>query len=381
MTVTRAQLDTIARIYDVVLEPNQWSGVLGETAAHAGALMANLSVIDANNPECHTHATNIEWPPQATAFYRQTIAPSEAEHWLALRSFPTHSVISDTEFFADRSLYDGLPLVRWARGEFGVYHRAVSCLNLEQAWVDGIALQYSEERGPITAVEKANLKLLLPHLAKAVSISRPFRVLEARFRATCEVLDRYHVAVLIVRDRGEVIVQNEAATRILEEADGLELDPHGRLRAQDPEQHRPLLDTVRQCIETTEARAQTRGTEFTVPRSRGRSALLVEVSPLRDGKGELDRHLRAALVCLIDPDRPDKISSHGMQELFHLTNAEAEVCRLLTEGHSAELIREQRGVSPNTLKTQLKALFTKTRCQNRAQLIRLALKVNIPIDR
>jgi DNA-binding CsgD family transcriptional regulator len=69
-----------------------------------------------------------------------------------------------------------------------------------------------------------------------------------------------------------------------------------------------------------------------------------------------------------------------MEELYDLTSAEASILGLLVKGHTTSELSEIRNTSRETVRTQVKALLSKTRTKGRPDLVRLALTVNLPID-
>ncbi|MGB5763008.1 MAG: helix-turn-helix transcriptional regulator, partial [Sedimenticolaceae bacterium] len=107
---------------------------------------------------------------------------------------------------------------------------------------------------------------------------------------------------------------------------------------------------------------------------------LLEVVPITDAKKDIDRHFRGCILYLIDPAEPQHVSIEGMKEIYRLSDAEVAVCQLLIDGCSNPEMAEIRGVSPETIKSQLKSLMGKTGVDNRVHLVRLALSVNLPID-
>ena len=95
----------------------------------------------------------------------------------------------------------------------------------------------------------------------------------------------------------------------------------------------------------------------------------------------IDRHFRGAAVFITDPEKKDIISTKGMQALFEFTDAEAEVCALFAEGLSPNDIAESRNTNLSTVRGQIKTLYSKTGTSGHASLVRLALKVNLPVTR
>ncbi len=62
-----------------------------------------------------------------------------------------------------------------------------------------------------------------------------------------------------------------------------------------------------------------------------------------------------------------------VESLYALTPAEAELVRLLAEGCSLDQVAEQRGVTMNTVRSQLKQVFCKTDTSRQGELVHLVL--------
>jgi len=84
-------------------------------------------------------------------------------------------------------------------------------------------------------------------------------------------------------------------------------------------------------------------------------------------------------VFVIDPTQTQNISTEGMQTIFRLTGAESDICRMLAEGFRPSDIADSRNVSEGTVRSQIRSLFEKTKTNSQLDIVRLALKVNLPI--
>ena len=69
-----------------------------------------------------------------------------------------------------------------------------------------------------------------------------------------------------------------------------------------------------------------------------------------------------------------------LQGLYSLTQAEAELVGLLAQGLSLEEAARQRSVTMNTVRSQLKQVFSKTDTKRQGQLVRLVLSGVAPIQ-
>jgi DNA-binding CsgD family transcriptional regulator len=70
---------------------------------------------------------------------------------------------------------------------------------------------------------------------------------------------------------------------------------------------------------------------------------------------------------------PTKPSTSMLRQLHGLTYAEAEIMGRLTVGARLAEIAEQLGISVETVRTHLKAIFTKTGTSRQAELVRHAV--------
>lgn len=105
----------------------------------------------------------------------------------------------------------------------------------------------------------------------------------------------------------------------------------------------------------------------------------VEISPLRDGAGEIADGFFGVMVLIIDPNKPPLISLEPLKTLFKLTGAELNVAGLLLKGNALMNVSEIRGVAIDTVKTQAKAVYAKTGVLNRAQLVRKIVAIASPV--
>ena len=62
-----------------------------------------------------------------------------------------------------------------------------------------------------------------------------------------------------------------------------------------------------------------------------------------------------------------------LEELYELTRAEADLVRLVSEGRSLEEVARTRGVTINTVRSQLKQVFSKTDTSRQGELVHLVL--------
>lgn len=378
-TNVESLLGLVGNIYDTVLEPSRWVDILGELGETVGGKGAGIWLIDDHHHEANMQATS--WSimgSEAMAEYQQTCM--QYENFDPMLQTPARTVVSQVDFFPDEEAYRSHPPIRWIREHLGMYHTAGARLSEKNAWLDAVTVQFDITRGPITPAESRLLGVLIPHLARAIELHRPFSVLRRRYEAVLAALDRFQIAVFILTDQGRVAVKNKEALRILDSGKGLQEDVNGRLRATLSASNALLQKAITEAIATARATQSTDVSVVKIANREGTSALLAEISPFRDTGVELDRDFRGSLVFVIDPDHRRDISTKGMAELYRLTEAESEICRLVANGMNTPEMAETRGVAPETIRSQVKSVLQKTHSGSRLDLVRLALTINLPID-
>jgi DNA-binding CsgD family transcriptional regulator len=373
-------VQVISEIYDAAMRPSRWEQVLDRMGEVGGAGGLGLFVADPTTEEFALSAASSVFSPERMLEYVERYQKSDAPAYEALSRFPALRLISDDEALARARDASALPARVWLRETFGLRSRAASRLHDEGVWFDVLVTQFSADAAELTSERLRPLNHLLPHVAKTLELSRTFAVLRHRFHAVLAALDRFHVGVMVVSPSLAVVVKNREAERILALADGIALDARDRPRATAEAARGVLRVALEEAIATSSGQANGAALELTLPRRSGATGFLVEICPFVDGGGEFETAFRGAYVLVIDPDDTRHVRTEGMQVLYALTDAESAVCSLLAQGLSTTDMADARGVSPETLRTQVKSLLQKTRSRNRAELVRRALLVNLPID-
>lgn len=380
--VTPNDLETISRIYDVVLDPTHWTDVLDRLANASGAGGTNLVFSDHGFSEIKVEAVNSLFAQGAAdQEYNENYAQSEARALQNALTFPHQQLFTGEDACEGIIPFEELPTAMWLKEKYGLFSRNWSRLNNHAAWFDVIAFHFPLDRGCMSKAEKEHMGVFLPHIAKAVELTRPFIILKARFQAVLTTLDHFHIGVFILSERGNVLVKNAEADRILDLSDGLSQDQGGMLRA-NAEKDRTVLERAVQIASSTSIGAGTdSGSSFTLDRPSGSDPFLMQVAPLNEPKGEIGFAIHGALVFVIDPENRSVISTEGMELLYGLTEAEAAICRLMIDGHATNAMADIRNVSPETIKSQIKSIMAKTGSRHRSDIIRQALTVNLPVDK
>jgi len=314
------------------------------------------------------------------AYYGLRYSSLQNPDWDFLSQQPTHRPTPDIAIGCSAEELDRRGDYAFLRKKLGVGRRLGVRLNSDKVWFDAMSIAFDANVSSVPQLAIDRTCFLLPHLTKAVELGRTFAQLKSRYAAALTALDRVKVGLAIALPSGAVIIANEEARRITRLKDGLTLHPNGHLCCDHAEQSAELDQAIVRAAGT--ARGQDRVNEWLIAlrRPSQSSPFLVDVSPLKDSTSELDGPLEGALVTIIDPERVQHVRVDRFVTLYGLTEAEADVCKLIVQGKSVNEVAEIRNTSPVTAKNQVNAVLGKTNAGSRSQLIRMIVRVIPPIE-
>jgi len=377
--VATRTLEALGMLYETASHLDGWPRALDAISEVIGSNGALLFVQDDGPRELHISAASSRYEPVDVQQYLRSLVKGDEARWLrVLDELPPRTIQTDADIWPDRNVYDAMPSVSFLRA-LKLYHRVAVRPCVHGGWKDSLALLFHAGREGIQPSEMRRLALLVPHLARAIEMQRPFQLLLGRFGTALALLDRLGIGVAIVRGHAELVISNREADRILGMADGLSRDRRSRIVVRDANAAARLGAALRRA--ESAARLESKAGDATIEISR-RSALepyLVDVTPFRDGGSEIGTMFAGVLLILIDPDHREMVSVQGLARSYGLTPAETLVCRLIAQGIPLRQIAEIRGVTLDTVKSQSRSIYAKTRTRNRRELVRRALSIVPPL--
>lgn len=224
----------------------------------------------------------------------------------------------------------------------------------------------SQRRRPFDTDGRRNLVgALVPHLRQAIDTQMRFAALSDRAARFSDAVDRLSHGVVVVTADRLVVEANSFADELLSQGDGLSI-VGGRLSASASASQRALA----QAIDSALGRGVRSGRSLTCERISGRPSFVMHVVPL-DPADTAIRSRPLATVLIIDPARESHSPAATLRQLYGMTAAEAAVACLALHGQGVPTISEQLSLSPTTVRTHLRAIFSKTRTHRQAELVRL----------
>ncbi|WP_164730601.1 helix-turn-helix transcriptional regulator, partial [Pelagibacterium montanilacus] len=201
---------------------------------------------------------------------------------------------------------------------------------------------------------------LAPHLSRAVTIAE--RLGSSHGRVSFETLEALGEAAIFLDGGGRVIEMTGRAEALM--GSGLSVLDR-RLVATRPQIQTALTELIARAL----AEGPQSGAPLRIPR-KGKRPLLVDMLPV---PGEFDRPLLFArlIVLVIDLDDRPLPARDVLAAIFGLSPREAQLGLDLASGMTLTESAERHGVSSETVRTQLKALFYKTGTHRQSELISL----------
>lgn len=211
------------------------------------------------------------------------------------------------------------------------------------------------------------IRLLTPHLDRGIALLQRLNEQRSIALGLESILARIQTAVLTVTPALRIGFVNPAAETLLRQEDGLWVKD-GYLAARSPRDQQ-RLETAVMCAH------RRRGGAVVVPIQR-KDALpayraSVFVLRRRDALIELDHN--AEVVLFVDDQSEDITLARTdvVARTFQLTPAEARLAVHLASGVSLTEAADRFGVTHNTVRAQLRAIFDKTDTHRQADLVRL----------
>jgi DNA-binding CsgD family transcriptional regulator len=344
----------VDEIYEAAIVPERWKGVLDRLAHLANAEGALLFAAAPGNPRWLS-SDNIRSRIETwvnSPFYQnnprgQRLVPIREPRFLTDLDAFTPEELEQEPFYTNFLRPNGLG---WCVGT-SVHSPAGDTLVL--------SVERAYEKGPVPRQVAEQLDPLRPHLARAALLSARFGL--ERARATVESLNLIGLPAAALAHGGKVLAVNEAL---------LGFAPDIRIGAGTQ------LEFANQAAQVLFAGAwegrscYSGGGSIPVRRTRTREAFVVHLLPMR-GLGR-DVFSGAELLLYVtpiiqQPGPPPEI----LQALFDLSPAEARVAAMIAEGCSVNATAQALSVQPNTIRMQLKAIFSKTGTSRQAELASL----------
>ena len=362
----------VERIYSTVLDPAGWGAVVRDISRFfGGSPVAFGYLVGPERSDTRQFACGV--PDGAMRELLDRLAqdtPWTERHLLGLAD--RFGALSPDFGFLD---LEALPLYRdWMRdlGLAPIWPAGHVVLGADGKAAGGLAVFRRQGQGPFCESEFGRVDPFVPHLRRAVELQRMFGAVQRERLALAEAVDRLPTGVLLLDANRRVVIENQAAHRIVEADDGFRIDRGGPC-AGDARDNARLQELIANSLDFEPGQELASRAWATVSRPSGRREYAVAITPLVDAPvASVGSDIRLALF-VVDPETGRTASSEVLEGMYDLTHSEAELVRRLASGVSLDQAAQERGVSMNTARSHLKRAFAKTGTTRQAELLRLVV--------
>lgn len=351
----------IGQIYEAALDRESWAKVINEIMVRTRSRVGFVSSVDLRQgafnrsffyaPEESRVETGVR------EYAEQIYAIDPALEWAM--AHPSAGMC-ETSAIISRSDAMAHPFFKWQNDRLGTTHFCVMYNQPVDDMSFSLSLHPATADGPPSKASCNLQRLLFGHMERALRLAaRPPDF--SRDTGAVIALDRY----------GRMVACSARADELIAMADGIAID--GRhIVATNPESSASLRHAINSALDTQ--RAGGSGGGVRIKRTSGRPSWLALTSPYPRFLEHLPIPTPAVVVRILENEaHPTLLEKHA--DLFQLTNREIEVGCALLEGHSIDSLAAHLGISRNTARVHLQALFRKTETNRQSDLIRVLSEV------
>lgn len=231
---------------------------------------------------------------------------------------------------------------------------------------DGVPGKRSEKK-QLAAINTLQ-SVLEPHLSQALSLGRQTDSIARLGESSFGILEQLPLAILLVNQENRLHIANKKGHDLLRQKT-LCIDREGRVATQSPRDTKMLHEMIGNVLKRSGFTQDFQETILQLDSDQPESkATLVVI-----GGNVFDASIGLAAILVVSPEFLPQPSPKELCRLYSLTKTEASLAVALVQGKTLNDQAMATGVSKNTVRNQLKAIFEKTGVNRQAELIRLIL--------
>jgi DNA-binding CsgD family transcriptional regulator/PAS domain-containing protein len=364
--------DLIGVVYDAVLDPSLWEDAMARAAYFVGGAGAGLFTKEIHSIYGNIrHSFGIVLPLPAILLQQISHATmaqfyAEIEQPVATSELLPYDELVRTGFYQE-----------WARPQ-GLIDFVSAVLDKSATSVALFGVFRHERNGIADDETRHRMRLIVPHIRRAVLIARTFDLKIAEAATFADTLDGLGAGLCLVDAEGRVIHANAAGRAILGAGDMLRV-ASGRLVASDAQVDQTLRD-VFVAAGQGDAALGTQGIAVPLIAKDG-ERYVAHALPLTSGARRLAgiAYTAAAALFIRKAALTMPSRSEVIGQTFKLTPTELRVLLAIVEVGGVPEVAAALGVAETTVRTHVSRLFEKTGATRQADLVKLVAGYAAPM--
>lgn len=366
---------TICGIYDAALDSALWPDVLASIADFVGGSGAGLSSHDTNNSTGTVHyeyGTDLSFAPVYFQKYMD-MDPLKAAYALAGigEVFSNGEVVTHAEFIRSRFYKEWVQPQGWIDNICVMLERSAG----SQA---GLVVFRNERDGFADEPARRRMRLVAPHVRRAVLIGKVIEFKTAEGAALADALDGFLAAIFFVDASGRIVHANAAGHHMLA-AQELFRNARDRLVATNPQTDLALRTILIDAVNGDSA-IGTKGIALPLT-GRDGEPYAVHLLPLTSGARRRAGTDYAAVAALFVQRAALPVSNpfEVIATHYHLAPAELRILLAIVEIGGVPEVAEALGIRKGTVKTHLRHIYEKLGVHRQADLVKLVAGYSSPL--
>jgi DNA-binding CsgD family transcriptional regulator/PAS domain-containing protein len=364
--------DLISVVYDAAIDPSLWQSAIERAACFVGGTGAGLFCKDVGvHHAVVPHSFGYQKPLPVALF--QQIYPAVEGHFLGDLEQP----IATTDLMSFGELAESELYRQWAepQGLVDFLSAVVDRTTISAA----IFVVFRHQRnGVVDDHARRRMRLIAPHIRRAVLIGRMFEFKAAEIATFVDTLDGLGAGMYLVDATGRLIHANAAGNAILGASDILS-SVGGRLVASDAHIDRALRD-VFAAAGQGDAALGIKGIAVPLIGKDG-ERYIAHALPLTSGARRRAGVANAAAAALFVRKATLAVpsASQAIGSAFKLTPTELRVLMAIVEVGGVPEVATAFGIADTTVRTHVSRLFEKTGTARQADLVKLVAGYATPL--
>lgn len=364
---TREISELIGLIYDTVLDSTSWTTVIERAMHFVGGVGASLYTKNAALPSGQIHYVIGIPHDYQKSYFENYIAldPTTTGQFFAEIDEPIgiEDILPYSDFIATRFYRE------WVQ-PLGLVDCISTVLDKSVTNVAMFGVFRHERDGLANEDTRHRMRVIAPHIRRAVMIGRMFDLKAAEAATLADTLDGLSVGLFLVSPDARIVHANAAGHAMLDAGDILRASS-GRLIACDQQAERSLREAYAAAGQGDAALGTA---AIAVPLTdRKEERYLAHLLPLTSGAR---RHAgltntAAAALFVRKAEMPSLAPPEAISKAFRLTPSELRVLLAIVQVGGVPEVAAALGVAETTIKTHLGRLFEKTGATRQADLVKL----------
>ncbi len=377
-TLSAARMsDLIGMIYDCSFDPERWPQTLAEMCRTIECISGAILLLDLERSQhrfAYTCGLSSEWAKRyfdysddLTLFYKRAFSRDICPDGEPLLL----SQLMERVGPRGQRIY-----AEWTKPQ-GVSEMMQTVVLRQSRRLAVLGANRHTSCGELTGTDLAIVRMLVPHIRRAVAISDILDAKKIELHTLAATLDSFNAGILVVADQGRILHANGTARDMLSKRETIAA-VGGILSVRDPQAERALTDAI-ELARGNEANIG--GNGIGVPLGSEKAAV-AHVLPL--AHGDLRTRLApqaTAAVFITEPTDAAPQDISAVVANFGLSPAEARLLEHLACGESVSEAAEALRISTHTARTHLAHIFAKTDTSRQADLIALVNRIVPPVHR